>query len=107
MLPDEWFHVGVLAIDLVSVLIVVGYVALAVWALVRRHSVDEARLIVAEGALLGLSFKVAAALLKTLELHTWEQLLLFAAIFTLRTVLKQVFTWEQNVIRRDGAAPGV
>ena len=94
------FHAGVLLIDLVASVVIAGYVVLAMFELARGGGIDQARLLVAEGAVLGLSFKVAAALLKTLELHTWQQILMFAAIFTLRTVLKQVFLWEQQEVRR-------
>jgi uncharacterized membrane protein len=94
------FHAGVLLIDLVASVVIAGYVVAAMLKLARGGGVDQARLLVAEGAVLGLSFKVAATLLKTLELHSWEQILMFAAIFTLRTILKQVFLWEQQEVRR-------
>lgn len=105
-----YFHTGVLLIDLASALLIVAYVAAAVVALVRsgallpaagphrNQGISQARLLVAEGAVLGLSLKVAAALLKTLDIHTWDQILMFAAIFALRTVLKQLFVWEQRHI---------
>ncbi|HEY4036334.1 MAG TPA: DUF1622 domain-containing protein [Ktedonobacteraceae bacterium] len=48
------------------------------------------------GVVTGLSFKLAGTLLKTIQLHTWQQILMFVAIFTLRTVLKRVFTWERE-----------
>jgi uncharacterized membrane protein len=91
-----FFHTGVLLIDLVAAMVVAGYVAVAMVKLARGGGVDEARLIVAEGAVLGLSFKVAATLLKTLELHTWNQILMFAAILAMRTILKQLFLWERQ-----------
>jgi uncharacterized membrane protein len=97
-----FFHTGVLLIDLVAALVVAGYVATAMVKLARGCGVDEARLLVAEGAVLGLSFKVAATLLKTLEIHTWDQILMFAAIFAMRTILKQLFLWEKQQVR-----PGV
>jgi uncharacterized membrane protein len=95
------FHAGVLLIDLVASVVIAGYVILAMFKLARGGGIDQARLLVAEGAVLGLSFKVAATLLKTLELHTWEQILMFAAILALRTILKQVFLWEQREVRRS------
>jgi uncharacterized membrane protein len=95
--PDAGiFHTGVLLIDLVAAVVIAGYVAAAMVKLARGCGVDEARLFVAEGAVLGLSFKVAATLLKTLEIHTWDQILMFAAIFVMRTVLKQLFLWERQ-----------
>lgn len=114
--PDEqaWFHSGVLLIDLASALLIVAYVGAALVALgrsgallptaagsARSHGISQARLLVAEGAVLGLSLKVAAALLKTLEIHSWDQILMFAAIFALRTVLKQLFMWEKRHVQHD------
>ena len=98
------FHTGVLLIDLVAAVAVAGYVAVAMFRFARGGGVDEARLIVAEGAVLGLSFKVAATLLKTLELHTWNQILMFAAILAMRTVLKQLFLWERQQVRPAASA---
>ncbi len=98
------FHTGVLIIDLISALVIVGYVIGALAKLLRGASVGQARLLVAEGAVLGLSFKVAASLLKTLEIHSWNQIGMFAAIFCLRTVLKQLFTWEARHLQQTGSA---
>ena len=56
----------------------------------------DARVLVAEGAVFGLSFKLAGTLLKTLELHNWEQILLFDTVLVLRTALKRLFTWEKQ-----------
>ena len=98
--PDAgFFHTGVLLIDLVAAGVIAGYVAAAMVKLLRGGGVDEARLLVAEGAVLGLSFKVAATLLKTLELHSWNQILMFATIFAMRTILKQLFLWERQQVR--------
>ena len=96
-LPERLhFHAGVLVIDLIGAVLIVGYVLAALVALVRGRSVADARLLVAEGAVFGLSFKLAGTLLKTLELHTWEQILLFGTVLVLRTVLKRLFTWEKQ-----------
>ena len=86
-----------LLIEAVGSVYVLGYVVAALWTLARRpHNLSAARLLIADGALNGLNFKVAATLLKTLELQTWQQIALFAAIFALRTVLKRFFTWERR-----------
>jgi uncharacterized membrane protein len=110
MLPQasmvqEGFHTGVLLIDLFSALLVAAYAVAALNALLRGGGISRARLLVAEGAVLGLSVKVAAALLKTLEIRSWDQILMFAAIFALRTVLKQLFVWEKAHVCRDDASP--
>lgn len=82
-------------IEFVGALLIICYVIAAIVTLFFKRDVTQARLIVAEGVIMGLSFKLAGTLLKTIELHTWQQILMFAAIFALRTVLKRFFTWEQ------------
>jgi uncharacterized membrane protein len=100
------FHAGVVLIDLIGGLLVVGYVAAAVVALVRTGAVGHARLLVAEGAVLGLSFKTAGTLMKALEVHTWDQIGLFGAVLALRVVLKQLFEWEKGRVgRANTSAP--
>jgi uncharacterized membrane protein len=47
----------------------------------------------------GLSFKVAAALLKTAELRSWDQIAAFTAVLALRTLLKLALTSEQRQLR--------
>jgi uncharacterized membrane protein len=95
-------HVDVLivAVEAVGSLIIVGYCAAAVLTLARRRGITVARLLVAEGAIAGLSFKLAGALLRTLLLLSWRQILMFAAILALRTVLKRFFVWEQGRLAR-------
>ncbi len=83
-------------IEFAGALLIVGYIGVALVTLVRSGNIIKARLLVADGAITGLSFKVAGTLLKTIGLHTWQQILMFAAIFALRTVLKRVFTWERT-----------
>lgn len=91
------FNFSLLAtlIELAGGLVIVGYVLYALALLFRSRSIEQARLVVADGALAGLSFKVAATLLKTMELHTWEQLFLFSITLAIRTLLKMLFTWEK------------
>ncbi len=83
-------------IEFVGALFIIGYVIVALITLLRSHSIVQARLLVADGAITGLSFKLAGTLLKTIELHTWQQILMFVAIFALRTILKRLFTWERT-----------
>src|SRR6476646_8426239 len=95
MVPDSLFDLGfwAAAIELVGGLIIAGYAVVALWALARRHAPERARLLVAEGVIAGLSFKLAGTLLKTILIHSWEQLAMFVAIFVLRLVLKRFFEW--------------
>ena len=75
----------------------IGSMALAVLSaaafvsLVRERDPEAARLLVAEGAILALSFKIGATLLKTLDLQSWDRIAAFAAVLALRMVLKQAF----------------
>lgn len=87
-------------IEFVGALLIVGYVIAAIISLFRSGNIVRARLLVADGAITGLSFKLAGTLLKTIELRTWQQILIFVAIFALRTVLKRLFTWERTRLQR-------
>ncbi len=83
-------------IEFAGALLIVGYIIAALFTLVRSGDIVKARLLVIDGAISGLSFKLAGTLLKTIELHTWQQIFMFFAIFALRTILKRVFTWERT-----------
>ncbi len=80
-----------------SALVVFGYCAAAFLTVVRHGDRSRAHSLVAQGAVLGLSIKVVAALLKTLELQTWNQIGLFLVIFALKTLLKKIFVAENKV----------
>ena len=99
------YTIWIVVIEFIGALIIVGYVVAALVSLFRTRNIVQARLLIAEGAIMGLSFKLAGTLLKTIELHTWEQILLFVAIFALRTVLKRLFTWEQSRLRQVISQP--
>lgn len=88
------------AIELAGATLIVLYAAKAVLQLTRGRSIRGARLTVADGVLAGLSLKVAASLLKTIELRSWEQIAVFIAIFALRTLVKAVLSWEARELRR-------
>src|SRR5437868_5480868 len=94
---DRWIAGTALCIEMGGSLIVVFGCSRALVALLRSRGatavIRHARLIVADAVLWGLSFKVAATLLKTTELRSWEQIGAFAAVLALRTVLKHVLDW--------------
>lgn len=84
-----------------AALIEFGGAVIVAWAVVRalvvlaaRGSINQARLVVIAGSLSALGYKSAATLLKAIELGTWHGIGAFAAIFALRTLLKQFLTWE-------------
>lgn len=83
------------AIELLGNLVIAFYVLRALKALCQRASPEEARLLVAEGAVNGLSFKLAATLLKTLMVHSWLQIQMLAIIVSLRILLKSLFTHQK------------
>lgn len=82
-------------IEFGGALIVALAVVRALWALLSGAGVDRARLLVIGGVIGALGFKTAATLLKALELQSWRAIGAFAAIFTLRTVIKRLFVWER------------
>ncbi len=85
-----------LLIEFTGALFIAGYALAAMMALARTRDLVQARLLLISGVLLGLDIKLAATLLRTIELHTWEQILTFASILALRTLLKRVFVWERS-----------
>lgn len=101
MLPPDRlpFHIGVVVIDLVGGLLMIPYIVWALLTVSRTGEVGRARLLVAEGAVLALSFKTAGTLLKTLELHTWNQIMMFGVMLTLRISLKKLFVWEKGPVK--------
>ena len=64
-------------------------------------AIVRGRLVVADGVISALGYKTAATLLKTIELQTWTAIGMFAAILTLRTLVKRVLAWEEARLRRS------
>ena len=87
-----------LLIEFAGSVLLAGFVAGACRTLLRGGGPEAARLLVAEGAVLALSFKTGASLLKTLDLPDWERIAAFAAVLALRTALKRAFTAEAAAI---------
>ncbi|WP_237724811.1 DUF1622 domain-containing protein [Deinococcus alpinitundrae] len=103
---NAWTAPAALIIEGVGSLALVGYVLAALWALLHgwnETNAARARLLIADGALTALNFKVGATLLKTLDVQTWHQIALFVALFALRTLLKRFFTWERRQLRFPAA----
>ncbi len=91
-------HAVAALIEAAGSALLVGFVFVAGGALLRGEGPERARLLVAEGAVLALSFKTGATLLKTLDLPNWDRIAAFAAILALRTALKRAFTAEQAAL---------
>ncbi len=83
-------------IELLAAIVIAYHVALAVVLIAKGKGVDAARMAMAEGVLAGLSFSVAATLLKTIALEDWAAIRMFAFVLALRTLLKMVFERERN-----------
>lgn len=108
LLRLDWWVAG---IEFIGALVIAGYAARALAALVflpiasgRLSRLDAARLIVADGVILGLSLKLAGTLLKALALHSWDRIGMFAVVLALRIVLKRLFTWEKARLENPACA---
>ena len=64
-------------------------------------AIVRGRLVAADGVVAALGYKTAATLLKTIELQSWSAIGMFAAILTLRTLVKRVLLWEEARLRRS------
>ena len=95
-MPADALYVLTLAAELVGGVLILGYAAAALGSLATRRSIEGARALVIQGTLAGLSLKLAATLLKTIQIHSWQQIGAFAAILALRTLVKQLFLWERG-----------
>ena len=100
LLDFSWWG---LALQLVSALVITGFVAVTLVFLSIGHGVIRARLLVAEGVIGGLGIMMAATLLRTIGLHTWHQILMFTLILLLRILLKKLFVWEKERLSQDPA----
>ena len=102
-----WVTLGGTLIELLAAIVVGFHVLWAVARILTGHGSDDARLLIARGVLAALSFSVAGTLLKTIALQSWPQIRIFAFVLVLRTLLKQIFQWEQTMIaRRLGSRKG-
>ncbi|HLH22788.1 MAG TPA: DUF1622 domain-containing protein [Chloroflexota bacterium] len=101
----DWLGIRawIVVIQLGGALAITGYAAKALVTLVRARSVEEARLVMADGVIVGLTVLVVATLLKTIVLQSWTDIGLFAVTLGLRTLLKRLFAWEEAQLRRRAA----
>ncbi len=90
---------GAALLEFIGALWVVGYCMAALWSVARPQGIQTARLLVAEGAVMGLSFKLAGTLLTAMAVPSWDHLARLAVMVVLRTLLKRFFTWEQARLR--------
>lgn len=99
MLPDDPLPLlpVVYLIDMLGAGVILAYALLALRSLFQAKTfrVEHAQHLLSEGILNALGFKLAATLLKTILLTNWNALLMFMAIFLIRTVLKFFFRWQE------------
>lgn len=94
------FSLWAVLIEFIGALIIIGSLLASLVIIVQTRNVERGRYLVTAGVLAGLSFKVAGTLLRTIQLQTWHQILMFIAILALRTVLKRFFVWEQGRLKQ-------
>ena len=85
-------------IELAAAFVVTYHAAWAMAVIVSRRQSDEVRLVIARGVLAGLGVSMAGTLLKAIGLGSWVEIRMFAFVFALRTLLKQVFKSEERAI---------
>ena len=100
LLDFSWWG---LALQLVSAVVITGFVAAAMVSLGLGRGVLRARLLVAEGVIGGLGVMTAATLLRTIGLRTWHQILIFTLVLSLRILLKKLFVWEKRRLLENPA----
>jgi hypothetical protein len=96
--PPPSLGVLALSIQFLAGVVIAIHLAAALVAVARTGSIPRARLTAADGVIGALGLITAATLLRTIELHTWNQIALFTVVMTLRTLLKRLFAWERNRI---------
>ncbi len=92
-----------LALQLISAVVITGFIAAAMVSLGLGRGVLRARLLVAEGVVGGLGMMTAATLLRTIGLRTWHQILMFTLVLSLRILLKKLFAWEKRRLLENAA----
>lgn len=94
-------------LELIGIFVVIHSSLRAFWYYLKgfftRRSTDF-KLELAEGLAAGLEFKMAAEILKTVLVHTLEELVILGAVILLRALLSLMIHWEMKAecaIRRQ------
>jgi uncharacterized membrane protein len=90
-------------IDAIAACMVAFYAFRSLRAAIARDTV-RARLLMADGVVGALTLSVAASLLKTIGLHSWHQIGMFAFVLAFRTAMKHVFALERRMIEASLSA---
>lgn len=85
------------AMELVGVfIIIIGALEAVVRLITSKFNLDDVRikLKLAQALELALEFKLAAEILKTVLIHTIDELLILSAVVVLRVIMTFVIQWE-------------
>jgi Ca2+/Na+ antiporter len=93
------FSVWGRAFQAVGAVIITASVAAALISLIATRQIPKARLVLAEGIIMGLSVMVSGTLLRVIALDSWKEIQMFSVILALRILLKKVFVWEEARLR--------
>lgn len=107
MLQAEFTILSILrtCIEAVSAFVIVAYCVGGCYVLATTRDIRKTQLIVAHGALLGMTIKLIAALLAVIQLRTWDHIALFACVIALRTILKKAIKLEMRRTERPALVP--
>jgi hypothetical protein len=94
-------------IEFGGTLVILAYAALGLGRLLAgRATIEATRMLVAQGALSGLSWKLSATLLKTIELQTFDQIGAAFAILGLRHLIGFMLAAETRRAAGSAATGG-
>lgn len=109
-LLDQWIRIMATLIEFGGGLLVVSGCARGLLQLVvglgNRDRIVAARLVVADSIVAALGFKTAATLLKTIELRSWDAILMFVVVFALRILIKRALVRDEVALRARRSVMG-
>ena len=95
------FGLWSLVIQGLGALVLAAHLAGSMWLVLAHLDVARARLLIARGTLAALGLMVPASILRTLLVHTWEQIFSLTVLLGLRVSLKRLFAWEEGRLSQD------
>lgn len=93
---------GILLLNAVGVAILLYTSVRCLIDLGKRN--EQARIRLAEGTALALSFKLGAEVLRTVTVREWSELVMLGAVIALRAALSFLIRWELKNERKNLAA---
>ncbi len=95
---------AITALELIGVIIIIIGALKAVFRLIiSKFNLDDVniKLILAKSLELGLEFKLAAEILKTVIIQTIDELLILSAVVILRVIMTFVIYWEIKSVETE------